>query len=102
MTDWHQKQDFGVFQILEKKLEEIADSVGYNAHPDDSSEYQIFLKAWRDYLRDLGILVHSRPDQRFFEENKKNYLIQDPLYTTEDWLVLSIDVLNKILAIGLP
>lgn len=98
----NKNQEFRIYQILETKLEEIAKSVGYYEYPEDSPEYGLCLKTWRDYLKDLRITVSSKPDFQFFAEDKKNYLTRDPLYLTGDWLVIPMDVVDKILAIGLP
>ena len=85
--------------LLEKKLEEIAKSVGYFEEPMGTRKYQVFDEAWLEYLESLGVF---RCDPRHITSESKDISMQDPLYTSGMWLRMPREVADKILTIGLP
>lgn len=97
MTGPHERR---LWDLLEGKLEEIAQSVSYFEDPVESEAYRRFDSAWVAYLEGLGI---SRIDWDWGLSNKEEHFhMKDPLYTSGKWLKMSREVMGKIMAIGLP
>lgn len=96
----NQAGERSLWDMLEKKLEEIAGSLGYFEEPVESLEYQKFDAAWTEYLESLGI-ERCEPDwHRTATSN--DYSMQDPLYPSGKWLRIPREVMDKIMVIGLP
>lgn len=89
-----------LWDILEKKLEEIAKSLGYFEDPIESEAYQRFDEAWVAYLGSMGI-QRCEPDWHLTADSEE-YSMQDPLYTSGKWIRMPKEVLDRIGAIGLP
>lgn len=92
------EEEMKLYRALEEKLEGIADSIGYFEEPVESPEYKNLEGSWRSYLAGLGV----RTVPRDFQPEEDVYMSSDPLYTTGERLVLSWDLVRKILFVGLP
>lgn len=83
-----------LFLVFEKKLEEIANSLGYD-YTNATKKHKILHETWTRYLKELGIgFADNLPQEaaRF----------ADPLYTADRWLVIPKDVEERIEVLGLP
>lgn len=87
-----------VFHLLDNKLGEIADSVGYNEEPQESEEHRALEAAWRSYLEGIGL--RSVPEE--FVPTEDLYMSFDPLYTVPGRILIPWDVFYRILVFGLP
>lgn len=89
-----------LWNILEERLERIAESVSYNGEPPGTEKYQEFDEAWLEYLEGLGVF---RCDPDWHITSASNDLsMQDPLYTSGMWIRMPKEVMERIMVMGLP
>ncbi len=88
-----------LYLALEEKLTKISEDIGYLEEPPGSKEYEAFEKAWSSYLRGLNII--RMIDEKIYIGDERLW-VSDPLYTTGRWVLMDMEVANRILALGLP
>lgn len=92
------EEEMKVYRLLEDKLSEIADSIGYKEEPVESEEHKALECAWRSYLEGIGI----RSVGSDFRLEEDLYMSFDPLYTCPGRILIPWEVFERILFIGLP
>lgn len=92
------EEEMKVFHLLDSKLAEIADSVGYNEEPAESEGHRSLEASWRSYLEGIGL----RSVGADFITEEDLYMSFDPLYTVPGRILIPWDVFERILVVGLP
>lgn len=105
MTDIDDQSYRRLYLALEEKLTKISEDIGYLEEPPGSKEYEAFEKAWSSYLRGLNII--RMIDEKIYIGDERLWVsdpfwVSDPLYTTGRWVLMDMEVANRILALGLP
>lgn len=92
------EEEMKVFHLLDNKLGQIAESIGYNEEPAESEEHKALEDAWRSYLEGIGL----RSVGADFRPEEDLYMSFDPLYTVPGRILIPWDVFERILVVGLP
>ena len=97
MTEIDDQSRRRLYAALEDKLTQISEDMGYREGPPGSKEYSELDKAWSSYL--LGVHVIRMDKNIHIDEG---LWLMDPLYPTGGWILMDVEVANRILILGLP
>jgi hypothetical protein len=92
------KTERRLYDMLMDRLEKISHEVGYFEEPQESSAYEIFLKAWDDYLDRNGITTERKYVGRMEVPGK--VVLDDPMYLEKRGLLIPEDFADRALALG--